>query len=136
MEDCVFCKIVAGELPAAKLIETDKALSFLDTNPINPGHALIVPKRHVCSMLDLQQDELHATMFLVKRVAAAVIEATGSPAFNVLQSNGPEAGQVIDHCHFHVIPRRADDGVSLEGRHMSYKPGEIEALQQAIQTRL
>ncbi|MCK4284041.1 MAG: HIT domain-containing protein, partial [Candidatus Brocadiae bacterium] len=68
MGECIFCKIIAGEIPAARLIETDKVVSFLDINPVNPGHALIVPKRHVTSFLDLHQNELHVLMFIARRV--------------------------------------------------------------------
>ncbi len=136
MLECVFCKIIAGEIPAAKLIETDKVLSFLDINPVNPGHALVVPKRHVASLLDLHQDELHVSIFIAKRVAAAVAEATGSPAFNILQNDGPAAGQIIEHVHFHVIPRAPDDEFSLGWRQLEYGEGELEQLQDAIRQLL
>ena len=136
MGDCVFCKIVSGEIPAAKLIETGKVVSFLDINPVNPGHALVVPKRHVASLLDLRQDELHVAIFIAKRVAAAVAEATDSPAFNILQNEGEAAGQIIQHVHFHVIPRRSDDGFSFGWRQLSYKEGELEALRRAIRKEL
>ncbi len=136
MGECIFCKIIAGEIPAARLIETDKVVSFLDINPVNPGHALIVPKRHVTSFLDLHQNELHVLMFIARRVAAAVAEATESPAFNILQNNGRAAGQIIDHVHIHVIPRRPDDGFSLGWRQLSYGEGELEPLRKAITARL
>jgi len=136
MSECIFCKIVDGQIPAAKLIETEKVISFLDINPVNPGHALVAPKRHVSSLLDLRQDELHVLMFVAKRVAAAVIRATGSPAFNILQNDGEAAGQIIDHVHFHVIPRDPEDGFRLGWRHLKYAEGQIEQLQQAIQQNL
>ncbi len=132
MAECIFCKIIAGEIPAAKLIETDKVISFLDINPVNPGHALVVPKRHVKSFLDLQQDELHVAIFVAKRVAGAATEATGSPAFNILQNDGEAAGQLIDHAHMHVIPRSPDDGFELGWRQLEYGEGELEALQGRI----
>ena len=136
MADCVFCKIIAGEIPAATLIETDKGISFLDINPVNPGHALVMPKRHVASLLDLTQDELHVTSFLAKRVATAVCEATGSPAFNILENNGRAAGQLVDHVHFHVIPRSPDDGFDLGWRQLSYEEGRLQALRDDIRKRL
>ncbi|MFO7956167.1 MAG: HIT family protein [Candidatus Brocadiia bacterium] len=136
MAECVFCKIIEGGIPAATLIETDKVISFLDINPVNPGHALVVPKRHVSSFLDLQQDELHVTIFIAKRVAAAVTEATESPAFNILQNTGESAGQLIDHVHMHVIPRSPDDGFELGWRQLEYEEGELEELQRAIEQRL
>lgn len=136
MADCIFCSIIEGEVPAARLIETDKVVSFLDIHPVNPGHALVVPKRHVPSLLDLQQNELHVAIFVAKRVAAAVTEATDSPAFNILQNDGEAAGQLVDHVHFHVIPRRADDDFSLGWRQLSYEEGELEAMQEEVRRRL
>ena len=136
MADCIFCKIVAGQIPAAMLIETDKVVSFLDINPVNPGHALVVPKRHATSLLDLGQDELHVAIFVAQRVAGAIVEATGSTAFNILQNNGRCAGQLIDHVHFHVIPRNPQDGFSFGWRQLQYKEGELKAMQEAISARL
>ncbi len=136
MAECVFCDIIAGNIPAAKLIETDKVLSFLDISPVNPGHALVVPKRHVASLLDLTQDELHVAIFIAKRVAGAVLEATGSPAFNILQNDGKAAGQIVDHVHLHVIPRSPDDGFSFGWRQLKYEEGALQSLQRAIQQNL
>ena len=136
MGECIFCKIIAGQIPAATLIETDKVTSFLDIHPVNPGHALVVPKRHVSSFLDLHQSELHVLIFIARRVAAAVADATESSAFNILENDGRAAGQIIDHVHLHVIPRRPDDGFSLGWRQLSYGEGELEALRKAITARL
>jgi histidine triad (HIT) family protein len=136
MAGCVFCKIVSGEIGAAKLVETDKALSFLDINPVNPGHSVVIPKRHTSSLLELRQDELHTMIFVAKRVATAACGATGSPAFNILQNDGEAAGQEIDHVHLHVIPRSPDDGFSLGWRQLSYEEGELEALQEEIRKGL
>jgi len=136
MAECVFCKIIAGQVPAAMLLETDKAVSFLDINPVNPGHALVMPRRHVTSMLDLRQDELHVLIFIARRLAAAILDATGAEGFNLLLNSGRPAGQIIDHAHMHVIPRRSDDGFSLGWRQQSYEEGELERLQRAIRDRL
>jgi len=136
MADCIFCKIIAGQIPAAMLLETDRVVSFLDINPVNPGHALIVPRRHVATLLELNQDELHVAIYAARRVAAAVTEEVGSPAFNLLQNNGRCAGQLIDHVHFHVIPRNPDDGFSLGWRQLQYEEGELKAMQEAIRARL
>ena len=136
MEDCIFCKIVSGDIPSAKLVETGEAICFLDINPINPGHALIVPTRHVESVLELNQDELHACISLAQRIAGAVMAATESPGCNIHQSNHRCAGQVIPHTHFHVIPRRPGDGFSFRLRQGSYGEGELEQMQQRIRQRL
>jgi histidine triad (HIT) family protein len=136
MAGCVFCKIVAGEIPAAKLVEAESVTSFLDVNPVNLGHALIVPKRHLMSLLDLTDEELQAAILVARRVAAAVRGATGSSAFNILQNDGRAAGQVVEHVHFHVIPRHHSDGFAFGWRQLSYKEGELSALLQAIKKRL
>jgi histidine triad (HIT) family protein len=136
MEACVFCRVVAGSIPAAKLVETDSVTSFLDINPVNPGHALVVPKRHVTSFLDLTDEELQAAILVARRVAAAVRGATASSAFNLLQNDGRAAGQVVEHVHFHVIPRHYGDGFAFGWRQLSYKEGELSALQQAVRERL
>ena len=136
MTDCIFCKIIGGQIPATVLAETEQVISFLDINPVNPGHALVVPKRHVDNLLDLTQDELHAAVLMTRRVAAAVVEATGFPAFNVLQNNGEAAGQVVEHVHFHVIPRSPEDGFALGWRQTEPEAGQLEALQQAIRALL
>lgn len=136
MTGCIFCRIISGEIPAAKLFETESLVSFLDISPVNPGHALVVPKRHVSSVLDLEDDELCAAMMAAARVAAAVCGATGSTAFNILQNDGRAAGQVVDHVHLHVIPRKPDDGFTFGRRRLSYAEGELSALQQAVRREL
>jgi histidine triad (HIT) family protein len=136
MTDCVFCKIIAGEIPAAMLIETDEVISFLDVAPVNPGHALVVPRRHAPSLLDLHQKELHIAVFVAQRVAGALREAAGCPAFHILQNDGEEAGQVVPHVHFHVIPRAAGDGFSLGWRRLPYAQGQMEEMQRRIRERL
>jgi len=136
MSECVFCRIISGDIPAAVLMQTDKIISFLDINPVNRGHALIMPKRHVASLLELGDDELQAAIVAARRVAAAVCKGTNSPAFNILENDGEPAGQLIDHAHFHVIPRRLDDGFSFGWRRLSYKEGELKALQEDIKRKL
>lgn len=136
MAGCVFCRIISGEIPAAKLLDTDALVSFLNVNPVNPGHALVVPKRHVASALDLSEQELCAAVTAAARVAAAVCSATNSTSFNILQNNGRAAGQVVEHVHLHVIPRKPDDGFAFGWRQLSYREGELSALQHAIRQKL
>ncbi len=136
MKDCVFCRIIAGEIPAAKLIETDVVLSFLDIAPVNPGHCLVVPKRHVATLLELSQDELNICIFTVQRLAGAAARATGAVGFNVLQNNGRCAGQIVPHVHFHIIPRSPDDGFKFGWREGSYAEGELEEVQRGIRKLL
>lgn len=136
MADCVFCKIIAGEIPAATLTETDTLISFMDIAPVNPGHCLVVPKRHVGTLLDLVPEELSACMAAAQGLARAVMAATGAPGLNLLQNNDRCAGQLVPHVHFHLIPRSPDDGFSFGWRQGSYAEGEMERLQGAIKSCL
>ena len=132
MDDCIFCRIVAAEVPAATLIDADNVISFMDIAPVNPGHCLIVPKRHVETLVDLTREELHVCIFAVQRVARAALQATGAPGFSVLQNNDICSGQVVPHVHFHVIPRSPDDGFRLGWRQGCYAEGEMQALQRKM----
>jgi len=133
---CVFCRIASHGIPAAMVLETEQAVSFLDINPVNPGHALVVPRRHASSLLELTDEELHTLITMARRVAAAACGATGSRAFNILQNDGEAAGQVVPHAHLHVIPRSPKDGFSFGWRQLPYGEGELAALQQAVRQRL
>lgn len=132
MADCVFCRIVAGEIPSARLIETDTVISFLDIAPVNPGHCLIVPKRHVETLVDLSGEELSDCAATAQRLARAVMKATDSPGLNLLQNNDRCAGQVVPHAHFHVIPRSPGDGFKFGWRQGGYAEGEVERMLEAI----
>ncbi|MFP4176446.1 MAG: HIT family protein [Planctomycetota bacterium] len=134
--DCLFCTIVEGDVAAETLIETDTVTSFLDINPVNPGHALVLPRRHAETLPELRQNELHSVIFTVQRISRAVVQATEADGFNVLQNNNPVAGQEIPHVHFHVIPRFEDDGFQLGWRQGSYQDGEIEVIRDNIMQHL
>ena len=136
MDECVFCKIADGTIPAARLIETDRVVSFLDIAPVNPGHALVLPKRHVERLWELSEEELQECVLTVRELAGALMKATGAVGLNVLQNNARCAGQVVAHVHFHVIPRSPDDGFSFGWRQGSYGEGELEQMQRAIREGL
>lgn len=110
--DCLFCKIVKGEIPCIKVYETDRLLSFLDIAPAAPGHALIVPKEHAPTLLDLPPAMGAELLDAVQRVGRAVMAATGATGMNVLANTFASAGQVVLHAHLHVIPRTEDDGLA------------------------
>jgi len=107
--DCLFCRIAAGEIPCTKVHEDDVCLSFMDINPISPGHTLIIPKRHYTYVMDMPPDEAGHIGSLVPRLAAAVKAAVGADGLNLLENNGRSAGQVVMHVHFHLIPRWPGD---------------------------
>lgn len=109
MKDCTFCKIVEGSTPSHKILEDERALAFLDINPIRRGHTLIVPKKHYENFLDIPEEELTRLLVIAKRIAPALLEATSADGFNIIGNNGASAGQIIFHTHLHVIPRKAGD---------------------------
>jgi len=111
--ECIFCKIVAGDVPCAKVYETESCLAFLDIAPVSGGHALVLPKGHYPTLMDIPA-ELGSELFqALSRVGKAVMEATGADGLNLMQNNFEAAGQLVHHAHYHLIPRFADDGLRL-----------------------
>ena len=111
MSDCVFCKIVAGELPASKIYEDKKTLVFLSIGPVNKGHALVIPKEHYKDCLDTPSELLAHLMQVAQKVAQAVKQATEADGINFGINNGSAAGQLVFHTHLHIIPRFDNDGL-------------------------
>ncbi|GAB6947561.1 HIT family protein [Vulcanisaeta sp. JCM 16161] len=111
--DCVFCRIVRGEEPAYVVYEDEHVMAILDKYPISRGHTLIMPKRHYRDITEIPSDELCRVIRVTKAVAMAVIKALNVPGVRIVQNNGAEAGQVIFHLHFHVIPMTG----RMAGRH-------------------
>jgi histidine triad (HIT) family protein len=111
--ECIFCKIVAGEMPCRKIFENDAVLAFLDINPTARGHVLVIPKEHASDLLSTEADALREVTAVLPKIAAAAVAGVGAEGFNILQSNGRCAGQVVPHVHFHVVPRVPDDGIGL-----------------------
>jgi histidine triad (HIT) family protein len=136
MADCIFCKIARGEIPCAKLYEDDHVLSFLDIQPINPGHALVIPKRHYSTLFEIPDEELAACIGAAKKVAAAVHKAVGAAGLNLLQNNFRAAGQLVEHAHFHIIPRQARDGFLTTWPGKAYAAGAMEKIQQRVVAEL
>ena len=132
MSDCVFCRIVEGSLPCARVFEDGDFLAFLDIRPVHPGHLLLIPKHHWVRLTDLPEDILARELPLAARLARAVLTATGATDFNLLNTNGPASGQEVFHHHLHVIPRAPGDGLRLSISAASYGPGEMEALARRI----
>ena len=114
--DCIFCAIAAGEIPSLKIYEDEAVFSFLDINPMSEGHVLVVPKKHVTGLEDADDALLASVMPRVRKIAARVREALPCDGFNILQNNGEAAGQTVKHLHFHIIPRKAGEALSFEGR--------------------
>jgi histidine triad (HIT) family protein len=110
---CIFCRLIAGELPTAKVFEDELTLAFMDMGQLNPGHTLIAVKRHAATLLDLTLDEAAAAMRTAYIVAHAVKTAFNPPGITLLQANGKEGGQTVFHFHMHVVPRHGNDGIAL-----------------------
>jgi len=108
-EECIFCKIVKGEIPCFKVYEDDKVLAFEDINPISKGHTLIIPKRHAENLWEISEDDLMAIHKASKKIADAVKKVLNPVGLACLQLNGRGAGQAIMHYHLHLIPRGSDE---------------------------
>jgi histidine triad (HIT) family protein len=109
MEDCIFCKIVKGEIPSFKVYEDEKVFAFGDINPISPGHSLIIPKRHAQDLWEISGDDLTAVHLASKKIIKAIQDALQPSGVACVQLNGPGANQVVLHYHLHLVPRLAGD---------------------------
>lgn len=137
MSDCVFCKIVAGQIPSTRVYEDDAILAFLDIGPIIKGHTLVIPKAHHETLTDVPPALLARVIEGVRRVAVAQRAGLKADGVNVHQSNGAVAGQVVPHVHFHVIPRFAGDGHRWNWAAGRYSdPAEMGALAERIRQAL
>jgi histidine triad (HIT) family protein len=111
--DCIFCKIVTGELPGQIIDEDERTVAFMDISPATRGHALVVPRRHARDLLEIEPDELAATTLAAQRLARRIHERLGADGVNLLNSCGRAAWQTVFHFHVHVIPRYVDDPLRL-----------------------
>ena len=111
MDDCVFCKIIAGKIPAQKVYENDKIFAFMNIAPVSKGHTLVVPRAHHVDMLDTPDDVLNDMITRTKKIAIAVVKAVKADGFNLGCNTKKAAGQAVFHTHFHIIPRFTDDGL-------------------------
>ncbi len=136
-EDCVFCKIISGEIPCHKVYEDEFVFAFLDIAPINFGHVLIIPKVHHASLTSTPVEYLEAMMRIAPVIAQAAMREIDGDGFNLHLSNGEVAGQIIPHTHLHVVPRRGTDGFSWGHRTLSYESDDAKAtIAAAITKRL
>jgi histidine triad (HIT) family protein len=111
--DCLFCKIAAGEIPATRVAEDDRTITFMDINPATRGHVLVVPREHAKDLLEIEPEDLAAVASAAQRVAATMPERLGADGVNLLNSCGRTAWQTVFHFHVHVIPRYAADPLRL-----------------------
>ncbi|MGE4292211.1 MAG: HIT family protein [Desulfovibrio sp.] len=134
--NCIFCKIVAGEIPCAKVHETENILVFLDIAPVNKGHVLVIPKRHYENLFELPEGIGNDLLAELKRVGSAVMTATDADGLNIGMNNHEAAGQLVMHAHFHLIPRFHGDGLTLWGQKSYAGQEEMNAFAEKIRSSL
>ncbi|MDP6637041.1 MAG: HIT family protein [Phycisphaerae bacterium] len=134
--DCLFCKIVAGEIQAVKVLEDDTCVAFMDIGPLADGHVLLIPKMHAETLDEMPADQAGRMLKHLPALVKAVQSATSCQGVNVLQNNGRVAHQEIMHVHFHVIPRNEGDEFSFNWPAGSYAPGLMEELAEGIRSKL
>ena len=133
--ECIFCKILAGDLPSHKVYENDAAIAFLDINPLHDGHTLVIPKKHYPDFLHMPKEDFGDFSEALQKVAKAVKQATGADGLNIGINVGQAAGQIVFHAHFHVIPRFEGDGLKAWARPSEEKP-EFEQTAEKIRLAL
>ncbi|HEX8120350.1 MAG TPA: HIT domain-containing protein [Solirubrobacteraceae bacterium] len=126
--DCLFCKIVAGDLPATVVDSDDRTITFMDINPATKGHALVIPRDHSPDLVAIPQDDLDACMRAAQRMARRARERLGADGVNLLNSCGPAAWQTVFHFHVHVVPRYDGDPLELP---WTPKPGDEDEIKAA-----
>ena len=128
--DCIFCQIVAGEIPAQIVAEDERTVAFMDINPATRGHTLVIPKRHSTDLLDTEAEDLQAVIMTAQRVARRAVERLDADGVNLLNSTRPAAWQTVFHFHVHVIPRYEDDPLRLP---WIPRPGDAQEIAEAAQ---
>ncbi len=132
MTDCIFCKIVSGDIHAYKIAESTNFIAFLDIQPSVIGHTLIIPKKHSTSVLDMPEYLGNEFIEFTQRVASAVIYTIKADGFNLTHNNGVAAGQAVFHTHFHLIPRKINDAYKFFESHTPMSQEQLEILRQQI----
>ena len=136
MSQCIFCKIISGEIPAAKIYEDELVLAFLDIGPINFGHTLVIPKEHHESSATIPEATAGRMFRVGSRIGIALKRKFEYEAFNLHLADGTAAGQVVMHAHLHVVPRGVEDGFRWNWRQLSYKEGEIKEFAEELSARV
>ena len=134
--DCIFCKIIAGDIPATKILEDDACLAFMDIGPLAEGHVLVIPREHAETLDKMTPAAAGAMLKNLPALTAAVQAATGCEGVNILQNNGPVAHQVVMHVHFHIIPRNRGDKFQFNWPTGEYPRGRLAQLAQDIRENL
>jgi histidine triad (HIT) family protein len=134
--DCIFCKIASGHIPSTKIYEDEVVVAFLDIGPVSDGHTLVMPRQHFEKVHSCPPELLGKIWIRLGKIAGAVVSAADADGYNVLCNNGRAAGQVVDHLHFHIVPRKTGDGVFAQWPSYKYRPGQIEIIAEKIRKHL
>jgi len=135
LASCLFCRIIRGEIPSYKLVETELSFSFLDIGPLSKGHALVIPKYHAAKLHEVPDEYLADVMPIAKKIAVAL----GAENYNILQNNGRIAHQLVDHVHFHIIPKPSEsneEGLVIGWPSQDQSREELAKLQEELVGKL
>lgn len=134
-ENCVFCKIVKGEIPCYKVYEDSTFLAFLDLSPINRGHSLLIPKKHFETVLDINETDFGKMMKIGKKLSAKIIKAVNANGFELCINNKKAAGQIVPHLHLHIMPRFDKDRLKFNWPTKKYSQKEMEKIAEKIRNQ-
>lgn len=132
IQECIFCRIIAGQIPCTKVYENDHLLAFLDVSPVSDGHTLVVPKNHTPRVDQTDSKAMAALAEVLPKLAGAIQKAAGAEGYNILCNNGSTAGQVVEHVHVHIIPRKRNDGVFNQWPSFQYPEGKAASIAKKI----
>ncbi|MEA5083986.1 MAG: HIT family protein [Lachnospiraceae bacterium] len=136
MDNCIFCKIIKGDIPSATIFENEEFKVILDRFPSNQGHVLIMPKQHCANIFEIDPDKAGRLFSLAVKIAGVMKKSLGFTDMNVLQNNGEIAGQTVHHFHMHLIPRYENDGVQVKWSQLDLTDEQIESVRKKIADNL
>lgn len=134
--DCIFCKILNGNIPSNKVFENDNFIAILDAFPANEGHTLVIPKKHYKDIFEIDENTLKEGYAIAKNISEAIKIAFNIKDINILQNNGELAGQTVHHFHIHVIPRIKDDNVIIKSNPVNIDNDKIKNIVNSIKSNL
>ncbi|MCL6500514.1 MAG: HIT family protein [Candidatus Pacearchaeota archaeon] len=135
-KDCIFCKIIKGEIPCYKVYEDKDFIAFLDINPVNMGHTLVVPRKHFETVLDIEKWRFGEIMKLTKKLSQRIINATKADGFELCINNKKAAGQLVPHLHIHIMPRFKNDGLKFNWPTKKFSQAEMQKIANKIKNSL
>lgn len=134
-QNCIFCKIIDGQIPSTIVYEDERFRAILDVSPAARGHVIILPKKHAPNIFELPDEDASEIMVVAKKIATAIQKTYNCPGVNILQNNGEAAGQTVFHLHVHVIPRFEEDTVNI-GWKQGDMPSDLQEIAQEIKNNL